>query len=73
MKRFDYILRDSIHSNLDLGVVLVSRKTTPKSRKILNQGFTNSDQNGLIKGQKRFLPCFSVPKFNFCSILLLNM
>ena len=28
-----------IHSNLDLGVVLVSRELTPKSREILNQGF----------------------------------
>ena len=28
-----------VHSNLDLGVVLVSREFTPKSREILNQGF----------------------------------
>ena len=28
-----------LHSNLDLGVVLVSRELTPKSREILNQGF----------------------------------
>ena len=28
-----------VHSNLDLGVVLVSRELTPKSREILNQGF----------------------------------
>ena len=28
-----------LHSNLDLGVVLVSRGLTPKSREILNQGF----------------------------------
>ena len=28
-----------LHSNLDLGVVLVSREFTPKSREILNQGF----------------------------------
>ena len=31
--------KNNIHSNLDLGVVLVSREMTPKSREILNQGF----------------------------------
>ena len=43
-----------LHSNLDLGVVLVSRELTPKSREILNQGFTNSGQNESTKSHKRF-------------------
>ena len=32
-------MEKKVHSNLDLGVVLVSRELTPKSREILNQGF----------------------------------
>ena len=43
-----------VHSNLDLGVVSVSRGTTPKSREILNQGFSNVGQKAFIKLQKRF-------------------
>ena len=43
-----------VHSNLDLGVVLVSRETTPKSRGILNQGFSKFGQTCFLQDEKPF-------------------
>ena len=50
----DQINKFRVHSNLDLGVILVSRKTTPKSREILNQGFSRFGEACVLQDEKRF-------------------